>query len=58
MYQIALCDDEIEELNAVEGILNSYGEKNEDYEFLLRRFESAEKLLDLMERKEYAPDLC
>lgn len=57
MYQIALCDDEIEELNAVEGILSSYGGRNEEYEFMVRRFESAEKLLDLMEREEYTFDL-
>ncbi len=57
MYQIALCDDEIVELNAVEGILSSYGGRNEEYEFMVRRFESAEKLLDLMEREEYTFDL-
>lgn len=41
----------------MEGILSSYGGRNEEYEFMVRRFESAEKLLDLMEREEYTFDL-
>lgn len=57
MYQIALCDDEIEELNTVEGFLRSYCGENGESEFIVRRFESAEELLDIMGRGDYVPDL-
>ncbi len=57
MVQLALCDDEIEELNAVERMCCSYSGECEEYEFYPRRFESADRLLETMEREEYAPDL-
>ena len=57
MVQLALCDDEIEELNAVERMCCSYCGECEEYEFYPRRFESADRLLETMEKEEYAPDL-
>ncbi|MCM1268377.1 MAG: LytTR family DNA-binding domain-containing protein [Bacteroidales bacterium] len=56
-YQTALCDDERAELEKTERLLNAYQKSHPDADFLIRRFESAEELLFLVEGKSYAPDL-
>ncbi|MCI8669078.1 MAG: response regulator transcription factor [Lachnospiraceae bacterium] len=57
MYQIALCDDETEELNKTEQMLNGYEKKYPEMKFIIRRFESADELLDTVSEKNYMPDL-
>lgn len=57
MYQIALCDDETEELDKTEQMLNGYEKKNPEMKFLIQRFECAEELLDTVRRKNYIPEL-
>ncbi|MCI8509587.1 MAG: response regulator transcription factor [Lachnospiraceae bacterium] len=56
MYLIALCDDETVELNKTEQMLNNYEKKYPGTEFMIERFENAEKLLDMVREKEYMPD--
>lgn len=56
MYLIALCDDEKAELNKTEQMLNNYGKKHPGTEFMIERFENADKLLDVIREKEYTPD--
>lgn len=57
MYQIALCDDEAEDLDKTERMLDSYKEKNPNIDFKARRFESADRLLDMVREERYDPDL-
>ena len=57
MYQIALCDDETTELNKTEQMLISYEKKNPEMKLIIRRFESADELLDTVREKNYMPDL-
>lgn len=47
MVQLALCDDEMEELNAMERMCFSYCGECEEYGFLPRRFESADRLREI-----------
>ena len=57
MYQIALCDDEVEELDKSESILKSYREQHTVYDFSIERFEDVNELLRMVREKEYVPDL-
>ena len=57
MYQIALCDDKIKELDKVENILGSYQEQHAECDFSVERFSSADELLQRVKEKHYVPDL-
>ena len=57
MYQIALCDDETEELNKAENILEKYREQHKALDFSVQRFTDAEEMLQKVRKKEYEPDL-
>lgn len=57
MYQIALCDDEAEQLHKTEQLFIKYRNSHAAEDFRVESFESAGKLLDLIERQEYLPDL-
>ncbi|MCM1123097.1 MAG: LytTR family DNA-binding domain-containing protein [Eubacterium sp.] len=57
MYLIALCDDEIVELEKTEKLLSDYEKKYSGSEFAIRRFESADSLLALLREENYMPDL-
>lgn len=57
MYRIALCDDEMEELDKSESILESYREQHAAYDFSVERFEDVNELLRQVREKEYVPDL-
>lgn len=57
MYQIALCDDETTELNKTEQMLSSYEKKYPEMKLIIRRFESADELLDTVRENNYMPDL-
>lgn len=57
MYHIALCDDEVTELNKTEFILNMYQRKNPRCEFVIDRFENANELLGMIREKDYIPNL-
>lgn len=56
MYQIALCDDEIEQLHKTEQMLTEYRKSHPDTDFRVDCFESADELLEMVE-EEYLPDL-
>lgn len=55
--QIALCDDEIAELEKTEEILDVYKQKHRNIDLIIERFESANELLFMVERGKYSPDL-
>lgn len=55
--QIALCDDEIAELEKTENFLNAYEQKYPDLDFVIQCFESADGLLAMVESGKYVPDL-
>ncbi|MCI8373101.1 MAG: response regulator transcription factor [Lachnospiraceae bacterium] len=59
MYLIALCDDEAAELDQIEQLLGQYQQTAAPglLEYELRRFSSAEELLEQIETKDYTPDL-
>ena len=57
MYQIALCDDEIMELDKVEEMLESYRKQQNGYDFSIRRFTHADGLLQFVRGEGYVPDL-
>ena len=57
MYHIALCDDEVTELNKTEFILNMYQRKHPRCEFVIDRFESANEMLGMIREKDYMPNL-
>ncbi len=57
MYLIALCDDELTELEKTEKLLSGYEKKHADLDFMTRRFENAEELLCEVGEKKYMPDL-
>ena len=57
MYQIALCDDEVAELNRVENMFEDYCKKNTKPGFVVRRFADADELLRVTQEKEYMPDI-
>lgn len=57
MYLIALCDDEVKQLHKTEQLLTEYRNSHLVEDFRVESFESAEDLLDLIERQSYLPDL-
>lgn len=57
MYLIALCDDEMTELEKTEKMLSDYEKEHPGLDFVLRRFEKADEMLCEMKEKEYMPDL-
>lgn len=57
MYQIALCDDEVEQLHKTEQIFEEYRNSHSRENFQVESFESAEMLLDLIRKGEFLPDL-
>lgn len=57
MYLIALCDDEITELNKTEQMLDSYKKRHPETDFEVECFENADELLYMVSEKNYVPDL-
>ncbi len=57
MYLIALCDDELSELQKTEKMLSDYEKKHPGLDLILRYFEKADELLDLIKEENYMPDL-
>ncbi len=57
MYLIALCDDELAELEKTEKLLSDYEKRHSGLEFIIRRFASADELLYMVEEEDYNPDL-
>lgn len=57
MYFIALCDDDVRELDIIEDYLTIYQKSKEMDEYRIERFQSAEELLWRITEKEYTPDL-
>lgn len=55
--QIALCDDETEELDKVEEILRAWHRQHGRNEIVLRRFEDSVELLYMIGEESYSPDL-
>ncbi len=55
MYHIAICDDEIRELDKTQQLVKAWLGSHKDYDFKIDRFESAKELLDAIEDTEYAP---
>lgn len=57
VYLIALCDDEEADLDKTEQMLGVYKERNPEVDFQVKRFESADGLLDMVREENYIPDL-
>lgn len=57
MYQIGLCDDETMELDKVEAIFEFYRQEHVEYAFTIRRFSSADELLDSVRAELFTPDI-
>ena len=57
MHRIAICDDEMEELEKTKWLLFHYGEEHPEYEFTIKCFDSAGQLLSAVKEEEYVPDL-
>lgn len=57
MYLIALCDDELAELEKIEKSLGDYEKKYPGLDFMIRHFENADDLLCLVREESYMPDL-
>ena len=55
--QIALCDDEIAELEKTEQLLNAYEQKYPNSDFVVQRFEGTDELLSMVKEGNYLPDL-
>ncbi len=57
MYRIALCDDELTELEKTEKMLGDYERQHSGLDFMIQRFESADELLDWSGEDSNMPDL-
>lgn len=57
MFQIALCDDEIAELDKTEQMLSDYEKEHPGVDLIIGRFGTAEQLLRMVREKDYAPDV-
>lgn len=57
MYQIALCDDEVDELDKVENMFEIYCKEHKRPGFLVKRFADADELLHVAQDKGYMPDI-
>ena len=57
LYLVAVCDDEMAELNKTERYLTQWREGQPDHTFQIERFTSAEELLGMVMENGYEPDL-
>ncbi len=57
MYLIALCDDELAELDKMEKLLSDYEKMHSDLDFMIRQFENTDELLYMVREENYMPDL-
>ena len=57
MYLIALCDDELTELNKTKLMLENYTKKHPEIDFTITCFQSADDLIYKIGEKNYLPDL-
>ncbi len=57
MYQIALCDDEPEELKKTEDMLNAYQKGHPKLGIVAKGFECADELLYMVKEENYMPDM-
>jgi len=57
MYLIALCDDELAELEKTEKLLSGYEKEHSGLDFMVRCFENVDELLYLVKEENYMPDL-
>ena len=57
MYQIALCDDELTELEKAEKMLSDYERQHSGQDFTIQRFENADELIDWIGEDSNMPDL-
>ncbi len=57
MYTIALCDDEVKELDQIEAFLESYQDGKQELAYRTERFASAEELLQRVKEDGYMPDI-
>ncbi len=57
MYLIALCDDELAELDKMEKLLSDYEKMHSDLDFMIRQFENTDELLYMVREENFMPDL-
>ncbi len=57
MYRIALCDDELTELEKTEKMLGDYERQYSGLDFAVQRFESADALIDWIREENNMPEL-
>ncbi len=57
MYLIALCDDELAELEKTEKLLSDYEKKHSGLDFVIRSFQNVDELLCLVREENFMPDL-
>ncbi len=57
MYLVALCDDELTELEKTEKLLDDYEKKHLGLNFVIRCFKHADELLCAVEKENYMPDV-
>lgn len=57
MYRIALCDDELTELEKTEKLLGDYEKKHAGTDFMIQSFENVDGLLYSVREEDYMPDL-
>ncbi len=57
MYLIALCDDELAELEKLEKLLSDYEKNHSGLDFMTRHFENTDELLYMVREENYMPDL-
>lgn len=57
MYLIALCDDELAELEKTQKLLSDYEKKHPKLDFMTQCFENVDELLNLVREENYMPDV-
>ncbi len=57
MYLVALCDDELAELEKTEKLLGDYEASHPGLNFVTRRFKHGEELISVVREKRYMPDV-
>ena len=57
MYQIALCDDETEELVKTEKMLQGYEKEHSGIDLMIEHFSDADELLHMIKEGNYMPDV-
>lgn len=55
--QIALCEDETEDLKKTERLLSAYAQRYPELDFVIRCFENTDELLIMVRENEYIPEL-